>query len=68
MKTSKETSFAPVKLIITLESDTEYKLFHDMMGFNVSVPEITCRGDYKTDEHKHQLRDMMSSIRNAMSK
>jgi len=68
MKASKETSFAPVKLTITLESETEFKLIHDMLGFNVSVPEITCRNDYNNYDHKQQLQNMMSNIRNTMSK
>jgi hypothetical protein len=68
MKTYKEQpEFTPVKISITLENATEFNLFHDMLGFNVSVPEITCRGSFNTDEHKSQLQEMMSKIRDTMN-
>jgi hypothetical protein len=69
MKTSKEKAdcYVPVKISITFENPTEFNLFHDMLGFNVSVPEITCRGSFNTAEHKNQLERMMSKIRNTMS-
>ena len=68
MKTYKEkTEFTPVKISIAFENKTEFQLFYDMLGFNVSVPEITCRGSFNTNEHKSQLQEMMSKIRNTMN-
>jgi len=68
MKTSKEKvdSYVPVKISITFENPSEFNLFYDMLGFNVSVPEITCRNDYNNYDHKQQLQNMMSNIRDTM--
>ncbi len=68
MKTHKEQpEFTPVKISITFENTTEFNLFYDMLGFNVSVPEIACRGNFNTDEYKNQLQRMMSNIRDTMN-
>jgi len=60
-----ERKFHPKSMTITFESQFEYDVFRDMLGYNVSIPKLVARATDKVGGI-NILGDLMTEFRMAM--